>query len=72
VAWLIGDSEVLAGWSATSGRSRGSRLCLAHRMWWPELFWPRAQERELIGGEKLGLNTGRVRSSESWSSTEGQ
>jgi hypothetical protein len=26
-------------------------------LWWPELFWPRAQAGELVGGEKLGLNT---------------
>ena len=40
-----------------SRRSRGSRRWSAHRMWWPELFWPRAQAGELIGGEKLGLYT---------------
>jgi hypothetical protein len=56
VARLTGDGEVLAGCSATSGRSRGSRLCSARRLWCPELFWPRAQVRELVGGEKLGLN----------------
>jgi hypothetical protein len=57
VARLTGDSEVLVRWSAPSGRSRGSRRWSACRLWWPELFWPRAQARELVGGEKLDLNT---------------
>jgi Ser/Thr protein kinase RdoA (MazF antagonist) len=30
---------------------------LARRLWWPELFWPRALAGELVGGEKLSLNT---------------
>jgi hypothetical protein len=38
-------------------RSRGSRQWSAHRLWWSELFRPRAQTGELVGGEKLGLNT---------------
>jgi hypothetical protein len=57
VAWLTGDGEVPVGWSATSGWSRGSRRWSARRMWWPELFWPHAQAVELVGGEKLDLNT---------------
>jgi hypothetical protein len=40
-----------------SRRSRGSRRWSARCLWWLELVWPRAQAGELIGGEKLGLNT---------------
>jgi hypothetical protein len=57
VARLTGDGKVPVGWSATSGRSRGSRRWSARRLWWSELFWPRAQAGKLVGGEKLRLYT---------------
>jgi hypothetical protein len=57
VVRLTVDGKVPVGWSATSGRSRGSRRWSAHRLWWPELFWLCAQAGELVHGEKLGLYT---------------